>query len=166
MKRQLSFTLTVLALLTASACDDGRQKPILCVVSPIPAAEAGKGALTLESAGCGALAADADIDADRTHCDLDISADGQGFVLLHKLPDGVTPIGKLAVHIDTPCADADQDVEVSYVNGLAVLTGVVPPGGQCALSISAVMANSELRCDFSAPATGTGEACTPVCAAQ
>lgn len=164
MKRNMPIGLTVLALAILSSCDP-REEPGLCVVSPVPAT--GGGALDASKLGCGDIDLTKEEDAERTRCVLDITEDGQSFVLLHELPVGVSPIGALKVHVETPCKGEDQDIEVTHVDGTAILNGVVPPGGSCALSISATMANSELRCDFQwKPAAGSTQTeCKPACPA-
>lgn len=161
------------ALLAATAGCDPREEPILCVVAPFPEGAGGSGAagdtadVTLGSLGCdpasepaqGAAEPDTGPETSgKAICRLHDHGDGDAFVLLHELPEGVEPIGKLKVHIETPCKGEDRDIEVSHAGRTALLTGVVPPGGACAFVVTATMANSELRCESLAATP-----CTPAC---
>ena len=145
MKQSLKITWCfplAMALLGLSAGCSARLEPTLCLLvgSDTGAAGGGVGAPT-----CDVDPAALD-DAGLTDCPASVS-DGAGFTLRHELPPGVAPIGTLQIHIDTPCEGADQDIEASHVDRVAIVNGVVPAGGQCGFSLSAVMANSDLRCD-------------------
>jgi hypothetical protein len=68
--------------------------------------------------------------------------DGAVYFIRHELPDGVEPIGKLAIHIETPCGD--EDLEAEHARGVVLISRVASLGTECSLSIQAKMANSEL----------------------
>lgn len=132
------------ACLLFGACDEWgpRISPTLCVDAYEAAGSSGEPTCDVDASGSD--------EADLTDCPTAV-VDGSGFRVIHELPAGVQPIGKLKVHIETSCEGADRDLEVEHVDGIAVLTGVVPLGGACGFLVTATMANSDLHCEVLPP---------------
>ena len=82
-------------------------------------------------------------------CPASIAA-GNPYFVRHALPDGLASPGPLAVHIETPCAkivpDASEEIEMTHVDGIVLFSRLAPKGAECLLTVTATIANSELRC--------------------
>ncbi|MBK8252756.1 MAG: hypothetical protein IPK82_08825 [Polyangiaceae bacterium] len=157
MNRKHIVCLGLLSSVLAAGCEP-RERPVMCVVSPIPPGFGAAEERTFENLGCtvDAQAREGD-EADLVDCKFPFLSDGQSFILLHQLPEGLVPFENLTVKLDTPCKGSDQSVELEYAGETASLIGMIPPGGNCAFSIIAAVANSELRCDYTPQTACNGQ---------
>lgn len=84
---------------------------------------------------------------------------GETYYVRHELPQGIEPPGKLHLRIDTVCgtieqldvdygtpagADAGADAGAGAVGPVVVVARSAPPGAECSLVVSAIIANSSL----------------------
>jgi hypothetical protein len=139
-------------LLLLGGCGE-TQRPTFCVVSATELSQQGSGGQG-GTGGSGQGAAERDFDCDVNLKAVDEAerveapaaiADGEVYFVRHQLPEGVAPLGELKLHVETPCAK--EDIEATHVDGVVFLTRIAPPGAACSFSITAVMANSELRAE-------------------
>jgi hypothetical protein len=134
--------LALFMILAAPACAD-TEAPTLCVFNAGELA----GATPDDFAACAALSNEAEDDdddeAENSRCPESIDPSDVLFVR-HQLPDSVIPPGPLVLGLQTPCGTST--FEVPYADGVALWSSTAPAGADCALTVTAVLANSELRC--------------------
>lgn len=69
-------------------------------------------------------------------------ADGDGFLILHELPEGITAPEPIEIRIETPCVS--ERLEVEQEGKRLVVPRIAPRGAKCFFSVSASVAQSEL----------------------
>lgn len=153
--RKMTYLKSILAILMMSAttgCDDGPKIPELGIydINNIQSIE------------------------DTFDCQNPAVTDlteGEIVFATHILPEDAVPVGALKVTVETPCGDPmklegrhvdSQDLTDGKIKDrkLAIVPFSVPQGGQCALKVTASMANSKLSCFYSPKADALPPECT------
>ena len=96
--------------------------------------------------------AEGDASATLVQCPDGPIAEKTAYFLRHDLPPGLSSIGKLKIHMETPCESAERDLEATHVDGRVLLSFTPPRGASCAFLLTTTMAQSELSCDVVRPA--------------
>ena len=114
---------------------------------------------TPNSFDCTQLTDTSDAKDGSERCTAAIATDNVVYVR-HTLPEDVVASGPLKLRVETPCGA--NTYEVPYADGVALWASEPPVGAACFLVVTALLDNSELRCEVQAKETSK---CTNVCPA-
>jgi hypothetical protein len=138
--KTLRIVALAFAALSANCGGTPPDYPSLCVIL---ADGASTGAAASTTDQCGVTTSGSTL-----QCADDFTvADGQGFVVLHQLPDDIVTDASLHLTIETPCAKVESDhkhvmsSDESCLQPELRIPVTAPPGASCSLVITASIAN-------------------------
>lgn len=147
---RLCMATFVATVMFSAACEDTRT-PTLCVFH----ADELDGTTFEQIDDC--ARPDTDMDGGQEARCPDAVTEGDVLFVRHELPGGIDAPGPVSLAIETPCVTSTFDVP--YVDSVALWSGTAPSGSACALTVTAVVANSELRCTTT---TADSSLCTDI----